>query len=244
MKIVIGITSGFSRENSQYTLKEVYVNAFKDFSVIPILIPATEWNAASEWLSLCHGIVFSGGGDIDPYHWGEAPSKYLGEIEPLRDQLEIQLAICSLRQKVPALGICRGCQVMNVAAGGSILQNIDSRLCHQQKAPYFYGFHQADLKTGSKLQAIMGQSSVRVNSFHHQSVNALGENIIAVAQSEDGIIEAIEHENHPFWIGVQWHPEHMTDSFSFRLMKYFVEAAADFCLSSSPNGNTRNGFNI
>ncbi|MDR1616125.1 MAG: gamma-glutamyl-gamma-aminobutyrate hydrolase family protein [Syntrophomonadaceae bacterium] len=232
MKVIIGITTGFSRENSQYTLREAYVNALKNFSVTPVLMPATEWGSVSEWLAVCHGIIFSGGGDIDPCHWGETPCKDLGEIEPLRDHFEIQLARHSLCWKIPVLGICRGCQVMNVAAGGSILQNIDSRFCHQQKAPYFYGFHQVALKAGSRLQAIIGQSSVRVNSFHHQSVNRLGENIRAVAQTEDGIIEAIEHENHPFWIGVQWHPEYMGDAVSSRLMKYFVDAAADFHFAS------------
>lgn len=225
MKAVIGISTNFDRQSSLYTLKDFYIQAFCNLPAIPVLLPAVETEAVEDWLHICQGLIFSGGGDIDPHYWGEYPQINLGNIEPCRDHFEIALAQASLHHQIPVLGICRGCQVMNVAAGGSIWQHLESDLEHQQKAPYAYGYHQVDIKDGCRLHSITEKSNMRVNSFHHQAVHRLGEGLSSTAWAEDGTVEAIEHEYHPFWIGVQWHPECMTDACSFRLFQSLVQAA-------------------
>jgi putative glutamine amidotransferase len=125
------------------------------------------------------------------------------------------------------LGICRGCQVLNVAAGGTLLQDINTPMAHQQKAPRNYPFHDILIKPDTLLSTILNESTIRVNSFHHQAVNQPGSGMCISAQSPDGIIEAIESREAPFILGVQWHPECMTDISSKRLFSALVRVAKE-----------------
>lgn len=175
-----------------------------------------------EYISICHGILFSGGGDLDPDYFGQAPSVRLGEVNPPRDAFEIDLARKVFLAGKPALGICRGCQIMNVAAGGSLVQDLVSGLCHDQKAPREYPIHDIFIANDSQLFAILGSEKIKVNSFHHQAVDQPGQGMRISAQAQDGTAEAVEYTGSPFYIGVQWHPEGLTDDYSTRLFAAFI----------------------
>lgn len=159
------------------------------------------------------GIVLSGGGDVDPLLFGEEPLFENGEISPLRDGHELPLCKAALDAKLPILGVCRGMQIMALASGGSIYQDIqsqtDSRLKHNQQAPRFHPTHTVEVVENTLLHKLTGQKRLAVNSFHHQAIAATGEQFCACATSADGLIEAMEQPSHPFCLGLQWHPEAM-----------------------------------
>lgn len=225
MRPIIGITGNFVESENYVGLRKYYVDAvFKAGGLGVILPPVTDEVTVNSYINMCHGFVFSGGGDIDPYYWGEAATITLGEINPLRDSFEIMLAVKVLGGIKPALGICRGCQVLNVAAGGSIVQDISSLLAHEQNAPRNYPFHDILIEKESVLYKILGAEKIRVNSFHHQAINRPGNNIGVTARAPDGTVEAIESLKHPFVLGVQWHPECMEDKYSFYLFRALVNA--------------------
>ena len=228
MRPLIGICSNYNMENKEYCLRDYYVESLLRAGAAVILLPPVKDALIMEqYLKSCHGVVFSGGGDIDPYYWGELPSWELGEINPRRDDFEIKLAQLVIARKLPALGICRGCQVLNVAAGGTLLQDIDTTMAHQQKAPRNYPFHDIVIKSNTLLSRAINKSEIRVNSFHHQAVAHLGTGMCISAVAPDGIIEAIESLEAPFILGVQWHPECMSDKSSEELFMALVRAAKD-----------------
>ena len=228
MRPLIGICSNYSLETEEYCLREYYVESLlRAGGSVILLPPINNEEIIEQYLKLCHGVVFPGGGDIDPYYWGEVPSWELGEINPRRDDFEIKLARKVIARKLPALGICRGCQVLNVAAGGTLLQDIDTPMAHQQKGPRNYPFHDIVIKLDTLLFRILNTNEIRVNSFHHQAVEHPGAGMGISAIAPDGIIEAIESRETPFILGVQWHPECMTDKSSEQLFTALVRAAKD-----------------
>lgn len=221
MKPLIGITGNYELDEKRHTLRAFYTDSIIRAGGVPLILPPLP-AFIEEYLNICRGILFTGGGDLDPAYFGQAPSARLGEVNPPRDTFEIDLARKVFTVGKPALGICRGCQIMNVAAGGSLIQDIASELCHDQKAPREYPIHDIFIANDSQLFAILGSEKIRVNSFHHQAVDQPGEGMRISALAEDGTAEAIEHTGSPFYIGVQWHPEGMTDEFSARLFSAFV----------------------
>ena len=228
MRPLIGICSNYNLETEEYCLREYYVESLlRAGGGVILLPPVNNEEIIEQYLKLCHGVVFPGGGDIDPFYWGEPPRWELGEINPRRDYFEIKLAQEVIARKLPALGICRGCQVLNVAAGGTLLQDIDTTMAHQQKAPRNYPFHDIVIKPNTVLSGILNASEIRVNSFHHQAVKHPGAGMGISAIAPDGIIEAIESREAPFILGVQWHPECMTDKSSEELFVALVRAAKD-----------------
>jgi putative glutamine amidotransferase len=180
------------------------------------------------------GLVLTGGGDVDPALYGEERHPSVQDAEPGRDAFEVELAQRALETNLPTLAICRGTQVLNVAAGGTLVQDIpsgiDSRLAHSLETPTTLA-HDVDVVSGSRLEQVLGDrldagGLCRVNSRHHQAVGRLGENFVPSAQSGDGIIEAIEQPDAAFCLGVQWHPENFWRTGEFRnLFERFVEAA-------------------
>jgi putative glutamine amidotransferase len=227
LRPIIGITSNYELEENYHYLSDAYVTAINNAGGAAIIVPVEE-ASLDDYTRICHGILLSGGGDIDPVYWNELPSWSLGNINPLRDQFEISLARKCLSLGMPVLGICRGCQVLNVADGGSLIQDIRSRMSHQQKAPRNYPFHAIFIEEGTSLFEIFNKSCIKVNSFHHQAVKKAGDQLKVSAQSEDSTIEAIEKKDHPFAVGVQWHPECMEDENSARLFKAFIDKAAAY----------------
>ena len=170
------------------------------------------------------------GVDIDPLHWGEEPLRQMGRIDPSRDASELALASRALSGGTPVLGICGGVQMLAVAGGGSLWQDLPSQvpgsLKHDQNAPRWYPTHTARLVPGSQLASWFG-GEVRVNSYHHQAVRDVPPAFVVTASAPDGVIEALEHQSHPFAVGVQWHPETMWnhDQNFDQLFRAFVQAA-------------------
>ena len=181
------------------------------------------------------GLLLTGGGDVDPVFYGEERHPTIEDAEPGRDEFEIDLARRALSADLPLLAICRGAQVLNVAAGGSLVQDIDSsvagRLTHTIREPRDAHAHDVSVAAGSRLERALGSAVGRahlcpVNSRHHQSVARVGEGLVASATAPDGVIEAIEKPAARFCLGVQWHPENFCRSGEFSpLFAAFIAAA-------------------
>jgi len=226
LRPLIGICSNYDMDIKEYCLSDFYVDALYRAGASAVLLPPIEdLNLLEPYLQICNGYVFPGGGDVDPFHWGELPQWGLGEINPRRDYFELKLAELVMDRRLPVLGICRGCQILNVAARGSLMQDISSPLKHQQEAPREYPFHDITIKPGTLLAKILDKAEIRVNSFHHQAIERPGRGMRISALAPDGIIEAVESAEAPFILGVQWHPECMRDKASDQLFRALVQAA-------------------
>jgi len=188
-------------------------------------------------LDVLDGVLLTGGGDIDPVLYGEDRHPTVDDAEPGRDEFELDLARRAMESDMPLLAICRGAQVLNVAAGGTLVQDIPSaietELTHTLKDPKDCIAHAIRITRGSRLHEALGAGvdaacSCRVNSRHHQSVARLGRDLVASAVAPDGVIEAIEAPRATFCLGVQWHPENFWRTGEFKpLFDAFVEAARD-----------------
>jgi putative glutamine amidotransferase len=190
-----------------------YIHALEQFGLAPVLItPAHSPEAIRALVDACCGLVLSGGEDVDPMRYGEAPSPALGAIEPARDAAEFQAVACALEHGMPIFGICRGLQVLNVHFGGTLYQDIATdregeHLKHQQAGAWGERSHCATVAPDSLLSSIVGEQRLFINSFHHQGVKHLGTDLRVGARADDGLVEAIEHKSYPWLLGVQWHPE-------------------------------------
>ena len=181
------------------------------------------------------GVLLTGGGDVDPVLYGEDRHPTVEDAEPGRDEFEIDLARRAMGADMPLLAICRGAQVLNVAAGGTLVQDIPSAvttdLPHSLTQPKDCVAHRVQITRGSRLHNALGASvdaacTCRVNSRHHQSVGKVGKELVASAVAADGVIEAIEAPSATFCVGVQWHPENFWRTGEFKpLFDAFVEAA-------------------
>lgn len=236
---VIGIT-GRTDQSARppniflFSISRTYVQAVELGGGAPVIIPPhleeAELRAIFERLD---GLLLSGGGDIQPSFFGEEDSGLLWLVDERRDRLELALARWALAEELPLLAICRGHQVLNVAAGGTLIQDIPTSvpgaLNHSTVAgrPKSSVAHMVEVTTGSRLAALIGAGDLGVNSAHHQAVKAVGDGLIVTARAPDGIIEGLEIADHPFCVGVQWHPEVMVESQPAmrRLFEGLAEAA-------------------
>jgi putative glutamine amidotransferase len=186
-------------------------------------------------LAEIHGLLLTGGGDVDPVFYKEDRHPSVHDAEPGRDEFELDLARRALDANLPVLAICRGSQVLNVAAGGTLVQDIPTavrtELPHALNEPKSAVAHEIAVTPGSTLQRALGEAvsqslTCRVNSRHHQSVGTVGANLVAAATAPDGVIEAIEAPEAEFCLGVQWHPENFWKTGEFNgLFEAFVAAA-------------------
>ena len=242
MKPLIGISSSMglgiysmTQENlpqEQHRLSDSYVKAILQAGGIPVILPSCEDLRIMEaMVDGLDGILLSGGGDVDPARYGQRATGNLGSVSPRRDAAEIALAKYIIEKtEKPLLGICRGIQVMNVAMGGSLYMDLPSagKLCHSLTMyPRYMTTHEVEVEAGTRRAAIMGAGTNRVNSFHHEAVDAVADGFAVSAKSfDDGIVEAIELPGDRFAVGVQWHPEELTALEDARkLFQAFVEAA-------------------
>lgn len=235
---LIGISGSIETKEPRVFLLQTYFNAVSRAGAIPLLLNPHMSNAAIEQcMDALDGLLLAGGGDVDPRHFGQEPVKEIGEIIPIRDQVEFALIkAADSRRPMPILGICRGLQVLNVAAGGSLYQDLPTQyptkdtalLNHSQEDSVNPTAHSVQLKSDSMLHKLLGAKALAVNSMHHQAVERPGSGYRVVAHSEDGVVEAIEHTDHPFRLAVQWHPERMTDEASLRLFDGFIESAKQY----------------
>ncbi|MDI3534785.1 MAG: putative glutamine amidotransferase [Thermosediminibacterales bacterium] len=216
MKPYIGITCGHDWDKNMIYINENYCRAVEAAGGSPVLIPPLDDEVLIDRMfDIADGILIAGGPDVDPVFFGEEPRPQNGKISPIRDKTELRLAYKAVSENKPIFGICRGMQVLNIACGGSIYQDIFSQiknvdvLKHTQNAPDWYGTHTVKINKNSRLFKILGVHELRVNSFHHQAVKTLAKGFAANAYSSDGIIEGIEKTGDGFAVGVQWHPEEM-----------------------------------
>jgi putative glutamine amidotransferase len=198
-----------------------YIRAIMHAGGAPFLIPVEARDQVLRTLFECaDGILLTGGGDIAPQFFGEAPHAALNDVQSARDELEFALVEWALEENKPLFGICRGIQVMNVAAGGSLYQDIASQCSNAQRHDYFYSqdyprdfmAHPVNVEPNSRLSRALSIDHLRVNSLHHQALRDVAGTYQVVCRSPDGIVEGIEMPGHPFAIGVQWHPEELVAS--------------------------------
>ena len=231
---VIGITGNYNQETC--TLAEGYYQSVLKAGGIPFIIPPFyETDCLGELLDRLDGIIFSGGGDINPLLLGEEPIKELHGITPERDQQELLLARLAYDRQIPMLGICKGIQVINAALGGTNYQDIHTqmegiRIKHSQDQDRRYPSHQVSLTKGSLLEKFFGEE-LAVNSFHHQACKEAAPGMKVTAMSTDGVIEAIESTEFKSIMGVQWHPETYILRNSTEMLPIFewlVQESAEF----------------
>lgn len=223
---------GFGDVTRQY-INAAYISAVEDAGAVPFIIPVSnDLEKTKKLIDLCDGLLFPGGEDIVPGYYGENPHKNLGEIRPEVDKFLFHSLLYALEQRKPALGICKGMQMMVVATGGSLYQDIYSQreeetFLHCQSGRRTYGVHQVQIDKDSRLFQILETGQIATNSMHHQSVRTLGKGLRLSAHTEDGIVEAVESLDGRL-IGVQWHPEEMVPESGAmkRLFKNLVQRAS------------------
>ncbi len=190
-----------------------YVSAVERTGGLPVILPVTtDEQSIASYVSLCDGFLFSGGADINPLYYSCPPHPKLGRVHSDVDRFQIDLMKYVLDSGKPVLSICRGMQLLNVVCGGDLYQDmeeVDRKVFqHEQHAPKYDAIHKVCFTERTALHGMFGDS-IYTNSYHHQAVRKVGKRLVMTGCSEDGIIEAIELEGHPFCIGVQWHPEMM-----------------------------------
>jgi putative glutamine amidotransferase len=220
----------------RYTLSDTYTRAVEAAGGIPVILPA-HTESIDDLLDSLDGIIFSGGSDLDSSHWNEEPHPKAYGFDPERDQFELEAIRKAVSRDMPVLGICRGIQAINVALGGTIVQDIPDQLPaasqhrqHEDGKMRDDTSHKVVVEEGENLlYKIHGETSMDTNSFHHQSIKDLGEGLEVVATTEDGVIEAIWNPEMTFGLAVQWHPEMLAANHPEHaaIFDAFVQAAAD-----------------
>jgi len=249
---LIGVTMG--REKSQrffglnlFIMNQTYVRTLEQLGALPVMIPLhmTEATLRGTFERL-DGLFLPGGEDIDPANYGTGRHELLGATDKERDRTELLLTRWAVERGMPVLGVCRGVQMINVACGGTLTQDLHSErpelVKHDYFPPSFERFrisHPIDIEADSRLAHAMGQVH-EVNSMHHQGIDRVGYGLRVVARADDGLPEALEAPALPYVVGVQWHPEELarTDQTSANLFYDFIKAAAGPWRSQAPEGWT------
>jgi putative glutamine amidotransferase len=192
-----------------------YTEAARAAGLRPYILPVLRTEDADEMLEGMAGLILTGGEDVDPARYGRPPHPALGELHAERDAFELALVLAARARRLPTLAICRGVQVVNVALGGSLVQDLPSErpsaLAHDGQADRTMRVHEVRVATGSRLAAAIGATSATTNSMHHQAVDRVGRGLVAVAKAPDGVVEGLEWGGDDWWmLGVQWHPEELT----------------------------------
>ena len=188
-----------------------YIEAILAAGGCPFLLPMCPTPALiHQQVAAVDGVLLIGGEDVDPARYGASPHPKLGEVSSPRDDYELELIRFAVQRAKPLLGICRGIQVLNVALGGSLYQDLPSEFAKAEDhavPDWTTIVHTLELAPSSRLREILGQSRVGINSRHHQAIRKLAPGLVATAQAADGVIEAVELPSHPFCVAVQGHPE-------------------------------------
>jgi putative glutamine amidotransferase len=227
---IIGITIYGKDENGRYSLPGVYVDAVRRAGGSPILLPPGE-ASPERVFDLIDGLILTGGGDIDPALYGGSLHETIYSTDPDRDRTEIELARAAAARDFPTLGICRGCQVINVALGGTLHEHVPDVYgsdVEHRLPPREPTAHGIALDAGCELASIIGTTNFVATSWHHQSIRDIAPGLRGVARAPDGVIEAVESPKHRWFLAVQWHPEltAAVDAAQQRIFDRFVAAAA------------------
>jgi putative glutamine amidotransferase len=233
MKPLIGITSSMETDETQYMVNQDNIMGIIRAGGIPVMLPYLLLDEdVAQIANQLDGLYATGGYDIDPTLFGEEPHPNLGTIIPARDTFEIALMKQLLVMDKPILGVCRGCQILNIAAGGDMYQDIYAQmdcdlLQHSQKAPAGHASHYVDVVKGSLLYKLSGKDRLKVNSRHHQANRKVSDSFQISGTASDRVIEAVESKIHGFALGLQWHPENLVvenDDTSLLIFKGFIES--------------------
>ena len=233
LQAIDGIPDGLPQS---VVMNQRYYHAVAAAGAAPVLIPLVDdVETLRAIYDRVDGVLIPGGVDIDPAQFGEQPHERLGRIDPARDRVEIQLVKWAATDRKPVLGLCRGLQVINVALGGTLYQDLDAEYPNAIKHDYYptFGFprnhlaHDVALTRGSRLRHALESDRIPVNSMHHQGIKVLASALAPTATAPDGLIEAAESPSDSFMVGVQWHPEvfETTDPHTAPLFREFVGAA-------------------
>ena len=209
-----------------------YIESLRQAGAIPVVIPPQPENAA-EIVEQLDGILLAGGEDCDPALYKEERHPTVTHtMEPRRQSNDFALAKAARERGIPTLGVCLGMQMMNVAAGGSLVQDIDSAVdteIQHASRPENRARHDVIIEQGTKLAGILAQHELNVNSSHHQAIRRIGEGLRVTALAPDGVVEGLEDPRHPFYVGVQWHPEDMKgEGSAAALFDAFIRAAREY----------------
>jgi len=223
MKPLIGITPQYDTFNGIFKLSPFYAKAVADMGGIPVILPYNSaLTAIEETVSALNGLLFSGGNDVDPLRYGEDISSSCGKIEYERDEFELNLCKYAEENDISVLGICRGCQVMAVSAGGALFQQTEG---HFQTADRYMASHTVSVCKDSPLYSAIKAEKTDVNSFHRQSIKNTGK-LKKAAVGENAEIEAVYYPEKKFHLGIQWHPERMytTNIHAALIFKAFIDS--------------------
>jgi putative glutamine amidotransferase len=232
---LIGITTDRMVRNSgllQQGITQAYIEAVFQAGGCPVLIPLGGPDALyAEMAQRLDGVLFTGGGDVHPAAYASQPHPKVTYVDEDRDRVEIVILHFAIERRLPFLGICRGMQVVNVALGGTLFEDIAEQRPDSLKHDYSPGYprdylaHPVDIPPGSRLEQVLGLQQVQVNSLHHQAVRRLAGGLTSTASAPDGVIEALELADYPFGLAVQWHPEWLREHLSMRaLFRAFIQA--------------------
>ena len=234
MKPIIGVFPSI-KDDGTFWLYENYTNPIIKFGGVPLVIPTVTEESRDTLYSLmdmCDGFLFTGGVDIDPTHYGMKKLDTCGTIVAKRDEFELLAFDYALSTGKPILGICRGCQLMNVALGGTLCQDIPSEhpdaIRHTSDSVVNPTLHEIDIPDNSPLLKLSGAPRVKINSFHHQCTDKLGRGLKLLATSTDGIPEGVYLDGERYLVGVQWHPEraYQTSDVDANIFRSFIEASS------------------
>ena len=237
-KPVIGVIPLWDEEKDSIWMVPGYLDGIRDAGGIPVILPLQSSVRELEQLdTLMDGYLFTGGHDVNPQMYGEAPISACGVCCPERDSLEQTIYGMAKDKDKPILGICRGIQLLNVLAGGTLYQDLPQQFSgsreieHHMTAPYDRTVHEVEIIDKTPLYALLQQKTLPVNSYHHQGIKCVGKGFEVMAVSEDGLVEGIYAPDKKFVWGVQWHPEfiYQKDDTARKIFRAFVEA----CVSTS-----------
>ncbi|MDA8391291.1 MAG: gamma-glutamyl-gamma-aminobutyrate hydrolase family protein [Actinomycetota bacterium] len=237
MQPLIGVSGRSATEEGRRLdgIESGYVRAVASAGGLPVVLPVLRPEMAGAMIRKVDGLLLAGGRDIEARHYGEAPAEEAETPEPERDAWEMAVLTEALEAQLPVLAVCRGLQLLNVVAGGTLIQHLPSvsRLAHRQADRHAEFAHFVTVKRDSTLASVVGEGEVGVNSLHHQAIDRLGSGLTAVAWSDDGVVEAVESVYPARVIGVQWHPELLVEGGRHARLFTWLTAGASRQLSFS-----------
>ena len=235
---VIGITTFGQNEYGNYCSHHAYVEAVRLAGGLPVLLPPGEPDPTAI-LNVVDGLIFTGGGDIDPATYNGDLHPTIARVDPQRDAFELTLARLVLNTDIPVLGICRGLEVLVVTSGGTLVSHIPDEygeVVEHTKDRIHTSEHRVQIMPESRLATMIGTTEATIVSWHHQAARTVPPGWRVTAYAADGLIEALEHEHHPWAIAVQWHPElSLNDPLQQRLFQALVKAARSGKLATQQN---------